>query len=61
MKIAKTGSGAACRKEGRWMFAWAITNIIIIGCFTWLAIFFEKWWIVLFAVLFTFEYRKKPH
>lgn len=41
------------------MIAWAITNIAIIISFAGLAIWFEKWWIVLFAALFTYGYRDK--
>ena len=31
-------------------------NMTSIVCFTSLAIYFNKWWIVLFALLFRFEY-----
>lgn len=41
------------------MLAWAICNMTIFACFTALAIHFEAWWIVLFAGLFTFTYRRK--
>lgn len=41
------------------MIAWAVCNMTIIGCFTALAIHFETWWIVLFAALFVFSYKKK--
>lgn len=29
-----------------------LANCVMMGCFTLLAIFFEKWWIVLFSALF---------
>ena len=29
-----------------------IKNILVLVCFTFLAIFFEKWWIVFFAIIF---------
>ena len=35
------------------LWAWAFTEAINIICFTTLAIVFKKWWIVLFAALFT--------
>lgn len=35
--------------------AWAVCNMTIIGCFTALAIHFDKWWLVLFSMLFTFS------
>ncbi len=41
------------------MKAWAITNITIIISFVGLAIWFDKWWIVLFAALFTYGYKDK--
>lgn len=31
---------------------WALKNVITLICFTILAILFNKWWIVLFSVLF---------
>jgi len=34
-------------------WAWALKNIVVIACWTALAIFFGKWWIALFAGLFT--------
>ena len=34
-------------------------NIIIMICFTLLAVFFQKWWISLFSVLFYTTYSKK--
>lgn len=34
------------------LIAWVIKNSICIICFTALAIMFDKWWIVLFAILF---------
>ena len=33
-------------------FSCAVANIVSVACFTTLAIHFEKWWIVLFALLF---------
>lgn len=32
--------------------AWAVKNIVTIVCFAGLAIYFGKWWIVLFAAFF---------
>ena len=32
--------------------AWALKNSVTIACWTILAIYFNKWWIALFAVLF---------
>lgn len=34
-------------------WAWAIDNSVNIVCWTALAIYFNKWWIALFAILFT--------
>lgn len=34
-----------------------IFNIIVLICFTALAIYFEKWWIVLFAYFLLFQRR----
>lgn len=36
--------------KGAWA-AWAVKNSIVLLCFTFLAIHFDKWWIVLFSVL----------
>lgn len=36
-----------------------MVNIVAIGCFTFLAYYFNHWWIVLFSILFLFEYRDK--
>ena len=41
------------------MFSWAICNTAIIASFTTLAIHFDKWWIVLFAALFVFSYKRR--
>lgn len=41
------------------MFSWALCNTVIIASFTTLAIHFYKWWIVLFAALFTFGWKSK--
>lgn len=38
------------------MVFWMLVNIANIVCFTSLAIYFNKWWIVLFALLFRFKY-----
>lgn len=38
---------------------WAVTNVLIIGCFTALAMFFGKWWIVLFAALLTYGWKSR--
>lgn len=35
------------------IWAWAVGEVVNIICFTTLAVVFNKWWIVLFAVLFT--------
>ena len=43
----------------KFFLTWAVTNVLIIGCFTALAIFFEKWWIVLFAALFTYGFKSR--
>lgn len=32
--------------------AWAIKNSVVVMCWTSLAVFFGKWWIALFGVLF---------
>lgn len=32
--------------------AWAVKNSVVLVCFTCLAIYFGKWWIVFFAALF---------
>ena len=34
-------------------WAWALKSSINIMCWTILAIYFNKWWIALFAILFT--------
>lgn len=39
------------------LLIWAIKNIVILICFSLLSIYFGKWWIVLFSVLF-FSYIK---
>lgn len=36
-----------------------ICNVVAIICFTILAVAFNKWWIVLFALLFLFESKTK--
>ncbi len=42
------------RKVGKTAWtAWAIKNIAVVVCFTALAVYFGKWWIVLFAAFFT--------
>ena len=33
--------------------AWAVKNIVVLVCFTFLAVHFDTWWIVLFAAFFT--------
>ena len=33
-------------------WAWALKNSVTIACWTILAIYFNKWWIALFAALF---------
>jgi len=39
-------------------FALLLMNVIPTVCLTLLAIHFDKWWIVLFALLFGFSYKK---
>lgn len=39
--------------------SWALCNGTIIACFTALSIYFNKWWIVLFAVLFVYGIKSK--
>jgi len=34
-----------------------LMNTVPVVCLTWLAVHFEKWWIVLFALLFTVSYK----
>ena len=41
------------------LVAWAITNSVILSCFTLLAIVFEKWWIVLFSAFFVYGFKAK--
>lgn len=36
-----------------------LSNIVSIICFTFLAIHFEKWWIVLFAAIFILTYKSE--
>jgi predicted secreted protein len=37
----------------------ALINITSIICFTYLAVYFDKWWIALFASLFMFSTRRR--
>lgn len=39
------------------VWAWAIKNSVVIVCWLLLAIHFGKWWIALFAALFTTSLR----
>lgn len=39
--------------------AWAVKNSIVVICFTALAVHFNHWWIVLFAVLLTSSLETK--
>ena len=39
-------------EELKLMLIVGITNCIMMGCFTALAIIFDKWWLILFSVLF---------
>ena len=32
-------------------WAWAVKNVAVMACWTFLAAHFEKWWIALFAIL----------
>lgn len=41
------------------LLLWASVNITIILCFTTLAIHFNHWWIILFAALFTYGWKRK--
>lgn len=41
------------------MIATALINIAIIGAFTFLAIHFNKWWIVLFSALLMVKFEQK--
>lgn len=41
------------------IWAIALKNSICMICWTALAVFFDKWWIALFAVLFMAEYTTK--
>lgn len=36
--------------KGAWA-AWTVKNSVVLLCFTFLAIHFDKWWIILFSVL----------
>lgn len=45
-------------KNSSWT-AWAIKNSIVVICFTILAIYFNHWWIVLFACLLTTSLKTK--
>jgi predicted secreted protein len=38
-------------------FAVLVTNTVPVVCLTLLAVHFEKWWIVLFALLFGVSYK----
>ena len=40
------------RYSSHWI-SWALTQVIILIAFTVLSIIFQKWWIILFALLFT--------
>lgn len=40
-------------------FTLLLMNTVPIVCFTHLAIHFDKWWIVLFALLFSVSYKSK--
>lgn len=39
-------------------WAWALKNSVVIVCWVALAIFFGKWWIALFAALFTSDLKR---
>ena len=45
-------------KHAYW--AWAIKNSTVMICFTVLTLTFNKWWIVLFALLFLSDLRTTP-
>lgn len=37
--------------------AWAVKNIAVLVCFTVLAVYFGKWWIIFFAYFFTTTFQ----
>ena len=39
------------------LIAWALVQIANMACFTILAITFNKWWIILFAFLFSYSVK----
>lgn len=39
------------------LWAWVVKNSITIICFTTLAIMFNKWWIIFFALLFSSSFQ----
>ena len=41
------------------MWAWALKNTICVICWTVLAILFNKWWILFFALLFMSDFETK--
>ena len=43
----------------KYFLIWAAVNITIIIYFTALAMFFGKWWIVLFAALLTYGWKSR--
>lgn len=47
----------ADKKHAWW--TWAIKNSVVMICWTVLAIYFGKWWIVLFSALFLSDLRTK--
>lgn len=44
--------------KGAWS-AWAVKNSVVVLCFTGLAVHFDRWWIVLFAMFFTSSLERK--
>lgn len=45
--------------DNQMWWAWAIKNSVSLICWTALAIFFNKWWIALFALFFLSDVRFK--
>lgn len=42
------------------MIYWCIKNVVVVICFTILAIIFDTWWIALFSALFMSDYKETP-
>lgn len=50
--------GGKTMKGIEWI-AWAIKNSVVLICFSALAIYFNYWWIVLFAALFISDIKTR--